>query len=109
MPHVILFIKGSNLSVTPCGGDKLKIKGKIRKLEFVTIENSFSTYETPEPLNYTLTLYGKGLYLEYANHEFAVILGDIQWFEYESEKGTIYRRYEVRDPVILLYNLEDSD
>ena len=109
MPHVILFIRGENLSVEPSGIDSLKVKGKIQRLSFVTCENGYSNYKMSEPLNYTLTIHGKGLYLEYGNQEFAVILGDIRWFEYQSEKGTIYRRYRVEDPVVVLYNLEDSD
>jgi len=109
MPHVILFIRGQNLSVEPSGIDSLKVKGYIKKLSFVTCENSYSTYDMSEPLKYTLTLHGKGIYLEYGNQEFVVILGDIRWFEYQSEKGTIYKRYRVEDPVVMLYNLDNDD
>jgi hypothetical protein len=109
MPSVITFVKGSDLTVNPCGEDGLCIKGKVTKLSFVTVSNGRSDYDIREPLNYILTLHGKPKYLEYANKEFIVVVGNIDWFELETQKGTIYKRYRLEDPVIMLYNLEDSD
>ena len=109
MPSVITFIRGSGLIVNPCHDDSLCIKGIIQKLSFVTVDNGRSDYDIREPLKYTLTLHGEPKYLEYANQEFVVIIGNVEWFELESEIGTIYKRYKLEDPVIMLYNLEDSD
>jgi hypothetical protein len=109
MPSVIVFVRGSELGVNPCYEDSLCIKGMIKKVSFVTVDNGRSDYEVSEPLKYTLTLHGNQKYLEYVNKEFVVAVGNIDWFELESEKGTIYKRYRLEDPVIMLYNLEDSD
>jgi hypothetical protein len=109
MPSVIVFIKGSDLNVNPCHEDGLCVKGIVKKLSFVTVDNGRSDYDVREPLKYTLTLHGTPKYLEYANKEFVVVIGNIEWFELESEKGTIYKRYRLEDPVIMLYNLEGSD
>jgi len=109
MPSVVMFVRGENLQFEPCNLDVLCVKGDIKRVSFITVDNGRSDYDIRSNDKHKLTIHGNSMYLEYFNHEFVVILGDVQWFEVESGDGTTHKVYELRDPVILLHNLTNND